>query len=235
MNLETSILLIEDEKNIVNFIHTALAAKGFHISCANNGKDGLAMAEAFSPDLILLDLGLPDMDGIQIIKTLRTKSNIPIVVISARLQEEDKVTALELGADDYITKPFGTNELIARIRTALRHSSKNQVTAQQPVNTIYSYNGLYVDLGKRLVMLDNEMIHLTQIEYKILSILVENSGKVITYDTILNHVWGPFTDDNNRILRVNMANIRRKLEKNPADPKYIFTELGVGYRLAEEQ
>lgn len=233
MNLDTSILLIEDEKNIVNFIHTALCAKGFHTAYASNGKEGLAMAEAFSPDLILLDLGLPDMDGIEIIKTLRLKSNIPIVVISARLQEEDKVTALELGADDYITKPFGTNELIARIRTALRHSRSQ--TADATVSPVtYSFNGLYVDLNKRLVILDNQMVHLTQIEYKILEILVENAGKVITYDTIMNRVWGPFTDDNNRILRVNMANIRRKLEKNPADPKYIFTELGIGYRLAEE-
>lgn len=186
------------------------------------------------PDLVLLDLGLPDMDGIDIIKQTREWSSLPIIVISARVQEREKVAALDAGADDYITKPFGTDELLARIRTAIRHSNKivdDKVNSTRP----YSARGLVVDFGKRLVTVEGKEIHLTRVEYKIVSMLAQNSGKVITYSSLIEQVWGPYADDNNRILRVNMANIRRKIEKNPGEPEYIFTELGVGYRMIEDE
>ena len=186
------------------------------------------------PDLVLLDLGLPDMDGIDIIKQTRKWSSLPIIVISARVQEREKVAALDAGADDYITKPFGTDELLARIRTAIRHSNKivdDKVNSTRP----YSARGLVVDFGKRLVTVEGKEIHLTRVEYKIVSMLAQNSGKVITYSSLIEQVWGPYADDNNRILRVNMANIRRKIEKNPGEPEYIFTELGVGYRMIEDE
>ena len=159
---------------------------------------------------------------------------MPIIVISARVQEREKVAALDAGADDYITKPFGTDELLARIRTAIRHSNKivdDKVNSTRP----YSARGLVVDFGKRLVTVEGKEIHLTRVENKIVSMLAQNSGKVITYSSLIEQVWGPYADDNNRILRVNMANIRRKIEKNPGEPEYIFTELGVGYRMIEDE
>ena len=155
-------------------------------------------------------------------------------MISARVQEREKVAALDAGADDYITKPFGTDELLARIRTAIRHSNKivdDKVNSTRP----YSARGLVVDFGKRLVTVERKEIHLTRVEYKIVSMLAQNSGKVITYSSLIEQVWGPYADDNNRILRVNMANIRRKIEKNPGEPEYIFTELGIGYRMIEDE
>ena len=150
------------------------------------------------------------------------------------MQEREKVAALDAGADDYITKPFGTDELLARIRTAIRHSNKivdDKVNSTRP----YSARGLVVDFGKRLVTVERKEIHLTRVEYKIVSMLAQNSGKVITYSSLIEQVWGPYADDNNRILRVNMANIRRKIEKNPGEPEYIFTELGIGYRMIEDE
>ena len=174
------------------------------------------------------------MDGIDIIKQTREWSSLPIIVISARVQEREKVAALDAGADDYITKPFGTDELLARIRTAIRHSNKivdDKVNSTRP----YSARGLVVDFGKRLVTVERKEIHLTRVEYKIVSMLAQNSGKVITYSSLIEQVWGPYADDNNRILRVNMANIRRKIEKNPGEPEYIFTELGIGYRMIEDE
>ena len=204
------------------------------MTTAANGKDGMALITSSLPDLVLLDLGLPDMDGVEIIKKTREWSSLPIIVISARTQEKEKVIALDAGADDYITKPFGTNELLARIRTAIRHNNK---LVGEGANTIrpYSAAGLVIDFEKRLVILEGKEIHLTRVEYKIVSLLAKNSGKVMTYDTLIDQVWGPYADDNNRILRVNMANIRRKIESNPGEPKYIFTELGVGYRMLEDE
>lgn len=233
MNTKTSVVLIEDEKNICNFISTTLTSQGYKISTAPNAKVGISLITSGCPDLILLDLGLPDMDGIDVIREIRTWASIPIIVISARTQEQEKVLALDTGADDYITKPFGPSELMARIRTALRHSNSlhtDSLLTQRP----YRAGGLVIDFEKRLVTLDETPVHLTQIEFKIVSLLAQNSGKVITYDSIISKVWGPYADDNNRILRVNMANIRRKLEKNPAEPHYIFTEIGIGYRMVEE-
>lgn len=229
-----SVLVIEDEKSICDFIAKTLNASDYKAVTAGSGKEGLAILTSALPDLVLLDLGLPDMDGIDIIKQTREWSSLPIIVISARVQEREKVAALDAGADDYITKPFGTDELLARIRTAIRHSNKivdDKVNSTRP----YSARGLVVDFGKRLVTVEGKEIHLTKVEYKIVSMLAQNSGKVITYSSLIEQVWGPYADDNNRILRVNMANIRRKIEKNPGEPEYIFTELGVGYRMIEDE
>lgn len=229
-----SVLVIEDEKSICDFIAKTLNASDYKAVTAGSGKEGLAILTSALPDLVLLDLGLPDMDGIDIIKQTREWSSLPIIVISARVQEREKVAALDAGADDYITKPFGTDELLARIRTAIRHSNKivdDKVNSTRP----YSARGLVVDFGKRLVTVEGKEIYLTRVEYKIVSMLAQNSGKVITYSSLIEQVWGPYADDNNRILRVNMANIRRKIEKNPGEPEYIFTELGVGYRMVEDE
>lgn len=229
-----SVLVIEDEKSICDFIAKTLNASDYKAVTAGSGKEGLAILTSALPDLVLLDLGLPDMDGIDITKQTREWSSLPIIVISARVQEREKVAALDAGADDYITKPFGTDELLARIRTAIRHSNKivdDKVNSTRP----YSARGLVVDFGKRLVTVERKEIHLTRVEYKIVSMLAQNSGKVITYSSLIEQVWGPYADDNNRILRVNMANIRRKIEKNPGEPEYIFTELGIGYRMIEDE
>lgn len=234
MNPRHEILLIEDERNICNFIVTTLKTQDYKVDYAVNAVSGLSLAASGCPDLILLDLGLPDMDGIEVIRSIRKWSNVPIIVISARTQEKEKVDALDAGADDYITKPFGTQELMARIRTALRRSSLSG-SAISPAQEKYTAKGLVIDYEKHLVTVNGEIVHFTQIEYKILTYLSRNAGRVITYDSLLTHVWGPYADNNNRILRVNMANIRRKLESNPADPQYILTEIGIGYRMIENE
>ena len=233
MYQKISVLIIEDEKSICDFIGKTLDSHEYKVTAANNGKDGLALITSSLPDLVLLDLGLPDMDGMDIIRKTREWSSLPIIVISARTQEKEKVQALDAGADDYITKPFGTFELLARIRTAIRHNNKLSDDSQN-ANRPYAADGLTIDFERRLVTLHGKEIHLTRVEYKIVSLLAKNSGKVMTYDTLIDQVWGPYADDNNRILRVNMANIRRKIEENPGEPKYIFTELGVGYRMLED-
>ncbi|MBQ4109860.1 MAG: response regulator transcription factor [Clostridia bacterium] len=227
--LKPKILIVEDEINISNFISATLNANNYMSEIAKNGKQAEVMISASVPDLILLDLGLPDMDGTEIIKSVRAWSNVPIIVVSARGLEQEKVEALDLGADDYITKPFGTSELLARIRTALRHSSSKGRTADNKIIV----KDLQIDFDKRIITLKGNIIHLTQIEYKIITLLGENLGKVLTYDYILKNVWGPYANSDNQILRVNMANIRRKLEENPAEPVYILTEVGVGYRMVE--
>lgn len=234
MQQKVSILIIEDEKTICDFIAKTLNSNDYKTITAVSGKEGMAILTSALPDLVLLDLGLPDMDGIDVIKQTREWSSLPIIVISARVQEKEKVAALDAGADDYITKPFGTDELLARIRTAIRHSNKimdDRVNSNRP----YSAKGLSIDFVRRLVTVDGKEVHLTRVEYKIVSMLAQNSGKVIKYKSLIEQVWGPYADDNNRILRVNMANIRRKLEKNPGEPEYIFTELGVGYRMIEDE
>lgn len=233
MYQKISVLIIEDEKSICDFIGKTLDSHEYKVTAANNGKDGLALITSSLPDLVLLDLGLPDMDGMDIIRKTREWSSLPIIVISARTQEKEKVQALDAGADDYITKPFGTFELLARIRTAIRHNNKLSDDSQN-ANRPYAADDLTIDFERRLVTLHGKEIHLTRVEYKIVSLLAKNSGKVMTYDTLIDQVWGPYADDNNRILRVNMANIRRKIEENPGEPKYIFTELGVGYRMLED-
>ena len=229
-----SILLVEDQPNICGFITAALASHDYKITLAHTGKDALSIITSLCPDLILLDLGLPDIDGMEIIRQVRTWASIPIIVISARTQEQEKVTALDLGADDYLTKPIGTSELLARIRTAMRHSNKlntDSLLYKRP----FQAKDLIIDFEKHLVTLNGNEIHLTQNEFKIISLLAKNSGRVMTYDSIIENIWGPYADGDNSILRVNMAHIRRKLEKNPAEPEYIFTEIGIGYRMIEDE
>ena len=229
MKTKIHVLLVEDDKSICSFITTSLSGNGYRITSALTGKEGLSLAASLCPDVILLDLGLPDMDGCQVLMQLRTWSRMPVIVISARTKEQEKVHALDLGADDYITKPFGTSELLARIRTALRHSHINSP------ERIYKALDLEINFEKRLIFLRGEEIHLTQIEYQLLTLLAEYSGKVLTYGFIMNAIWGPYMDSNNQILRVNMANIRRKIEENPAQPQYVFTEIGIGYRMLENE
>lgn len=234
MTHKLSILSVEDEKNICDFISTSLSAQDYRISTAHTGKEALPIITSQCPDLILLDLGLPDMDGMEIIRQVRTWSSVPIIVLSARTQEQEKVRALDLGADDYLTKPIGTSELLARIRTALRHS--NRLNTDSPLyKRPFHAKGLTIDFEKHLVSVDGKDVHLTQIEFKIISLLAQNSGRVMTYDTIISNIWGPYADDDNSILRVNMAHIRRKLEQNPAEPQYVFTEIGIGYRMIEDE
>ncbi|MCI9664769.1 MAG: response regulator transcription factor [Lachnospiraceae bacterium] len=231
---KSSILLIEDEENIRSFIATTLKNQNYKIITASSGTEGLHLSASLCPDLVLLDLGLPDMDGMTVIKKLREWNSTPIIVISARSHEQEKAKALDGGADDYITKPFGTVELLARIRTSLRHSS--QLNAGIHSNApVYRHGDLTVDFEKHLVTLSGAMVHLTQIEFKLLGLLARNSGKVLTYSYIMEKIWGPYVDNNNQILRVNMANIRRKIEKNPAAPEHVFTEIGIGYRMAESE
>lgn len=229
MNQKLTAVIIEDEINICRFIETALMKEGYKTSAAHTASEGLSIIASLCPEVILLDLGLPDMDGMEVIRKVRQSSHTPIIVISARTMEAEKVAALDAGADDYVTKPFGTSELMARIRTALRHSRPPKTE-----RSVYRCGGLVIDFEKRLICLDNEVIHLTQIEYKLVSLLARQAGKVLTYDYLMQQIWGPYNDGSNQILRVNMAHIRRKLEKNPAEPQYIFTEIGVGYRMREE-
>lgn len=229
MNTKINILLIEDDKSICSYITTSLSGNGYRVITALSGKEGISLAASFCPDVILLDLGLPDIDGCDVLRQLRSWSSISVIVISARTKEQDKVTALDLGADDYITKPFGPAELMARIRTSLRHSR----TAAP--DKVYKAAGLEIYFERRMIYINGTEVHLTQIEYQLLSLLAENSGRVLTYKFIMNTIWGPYMDSNNQILRVNMANIRRKIEKNPAQPQYVFTEIGIGYRMRENE
>ena len=233
MSSKVHILIIEDEKSICNFIKAALQVQDYRISIAHTASEGLSVITSRCPDLVLLDLGLPDMDGSEIIRKVREWSSLPVIVISARTQEREKVQVLDLGADDYITKPFGSSELLARIRTALRHNNQLVTTNGGP-SSCYKVGDLCIDFARRIVTLAGEEIHLTAVEYKLVSLLAKNAGRVVTHDAIMTQVWGPYVEEDNRILRVNMANIRRKIEKNPAEPQYIFTEIGIGYRMAEE-
>lgn len=232
MNNRIKILIIEDDVGISNFISTTLKANQYGVVLASTGKEAISMLTSHCPDVILLDLGLPDMDGLLVLKEIRSICNTPVIVVSARTDESDKVSALDMDADDYITKPFGTDELLARIRTAIRHSHK--MAASQQGKLKYQAKELIIDFEKRRVLMGEKEIHLTQIEYKIVSMLAQNAGRVLTYDHIITALWGPYALKDNQILRVNMAHIRRKLEQNPAEPQYIFTEVGVGYRMIEE-
>ena len=228
---EVTVLLIEDEPEIRRFLRTTLPAHGFRLYEAATGKDGLTEAQARNPDLILLDLGLPDLEGSEVIRQVRVWTATPIIVLSARDQEQVKVAALDLGADDYVTKPFGVNELLARMRTALRHIAGPPGEPSEPVFTI---GDLKVDLGRRQVFVSAKEIHLTPIEYKLLTTLIRYAGKVMTHRQLLKEVWGPLHVEEGHYLRVYMRQLRNKLEKNPAHPCYLVTELGVGYRLRTE-
>lgn len=232
MDNKSVILIVEDEEVIANFISAILKANDYKVLKAASGKEAISMTASYSPDLILLDLGLPDMDGMEVLRTIRVWTNIPVVIVSARGHEREKVEALDLGADDYITKPFGTAELLARIRTGIRHSQKNSGENSRETTKLI-VGEFEIDYDKRSVIVAGKSVHLTPIEYKIIVLLSKNIGKVLTHDFIIREVWGPYTNEI-QALRVNMANIRRKIEDNPAEPKYIVTQVGVGYRMVEE-
>jgi two-component system KDP operon response regulator KdpE len=234
MPVKQNVLVVEDERSIRNYICTVLAANGFDVLTAEDGAEAYTMITSHCPDLVILDLGLPDVDGLHIIRTVRQWSKMPIVVVSARTHERDKVEALDAGADDYITKPFGTSELLARIRTAIRHTRTANESGAMGWTGIFKVKDMVIDYDKHHVTIAGTDVHLTQNEFKIVSMLAKYAGKVLTYDAIMKEVWGPLSTGDNQILRVNMANIRRKLEKNPGEPEYIFTEVGVGYRMLEE-
>lgn len=223
-------LIVEDDETICSFISAILTSNGYDIIKAAKGREAVAMTASHCPDLILLDLGLPDIDGMEVLKTIRQWTGIPVVVVSARGHEREKVEALDSGADDYVTKPFGTAELLARIRATLRRSQKN---LGYPDPGQVSVGDLEINYEKRLVKLAGKEIHLTPIEYRLIVLLSKYAGKVLTHDFIIKEIWGPYTNEI-QALRVNMANIRRKLEENPAEPKYIVTEVGIGYRMVEE-
>ena len=227
------VLIVDDEKSICHFLSTVLASNGYDVITARSGGEAYSMIMSQTPDLVLLDLGLPDMDGLSIIESTRLWSELPIIVISARMQERDKVQALDLGADDYITKPFGPSELMARVRTAIRHYRSRGAGVNGVYTGIIKIHDLTIDFDKHQVLIDGENTHLTQREFRIVALLGRNAGKVLTYDYLLKEIWGPAMTNDNQILRVNMANIRRKIESNPAEPKYIFTEIGVGYRMLD--
>jgi two-component system KDP operon response regulator KdpE len=227
---DPAIVLIEDEAQIRRFLRVTLHAQGYRLFEAITGADGLVEIATRQPDIVIVDLGLPDMDGLEVIRRLREWSSVPVIVLSARGGERDKVTALDSGADDYIEKPFGTDELLARVRVALRHGAGGTRDA----DAVFKVGELVVDQARRVVTLDNHVVHLTPIEYKILTVLVHHAGKVLTHRQLLREVWGPTHVEHAHYLRVYMGQLRRKIEHDSAQPRYLLTEPGVGYRLVDE-
>ncbi|MBQ8188642.1 MAG: response regulator transcription factor [Lachnospiraceae bacterium] len=233
MEIRDRVLVIEDDKSIRNFLRAILEANNYDVIMANTGAEAYSLITSQCPDLVLLDLGLPDMDGMKVLQSVREWSSMPIVVVSARSHEKDKVAALDMGADDYITKPFGTSELLARIRAAIRHTRTATTTPGLGHSGTFVSGEFVIDYDKHRVYVEGNDAGLTQNEFKIVALLGKYAGRVMTYDYIMKEIWGPNMKNDNQILRVNMANIRRKIEKNPAQPQYIFTEAGVGYRMVE--
>ena len=230
-NNKYKILIIEDDRNISSFLETLLLTGGYQVLTAGSCSQGLMVFSSHQPDLVILDLGLPDMDGLEFIRQVRCDSGVPILVLSARTEETDKVAALDLGANDYITKPFGTAELQARLRAALRRGRYSAIDAP---GGKYTLRDLEIDYDRRLVTVSGEQIHLTQTEYNILSLLSHHPGRVLTYSSIIREIWGSMDDGSIKKLQVNMANIRKKLGVKPGDSGYVLNELGVGYRMLEE-
>lgn len=222
------IVVIEDDPAIRLFLRTGLSAHSFKVFEADRGQQGIIEAGVRKPDLIILDLGLPDMDGVEVIKNIREWSAMPIIILSARSSEQHKIDALDAGADDYLTKPFGLGELLARIRVALRHSVSGPA---QEESGVFVTGELKVDLLKRQVFVGDNEVHLTPIQYRLLSLLIKNAGKVLTHQYILKEVWGPSYKDNSHYLRIYMSQLRQKLEIDPTQPQYLLTDSGVGYRL----
>lgn len=222
------IIVIEDDPSIRRFLRTSLSTQGFNVFEAATGKQAIVEVGIRKSDLVILDLGLPDMDGIEVIKTIREWSAVPIIILSARSSEQQKIDALDVGADDYLTKPFGFGELLARIRVALRHSIRPQ---EQSRSDVFVTANLKVDLLNRVVSVDEREIHLTPIQYRLLTVLVKHAGKVMTHQQILKEVWGPSYQENAHYLRIYMSQLRQKLETDPTQPKFLLTESGVGYRL----
>lgn len=233
MSSKYKILVVEDESNIRNFIETILNANDYQVLPAATCEQGLLMYASHTPDLVMLDLGLPDKDGIEFIRSIRQSDATPIIVLSARTGETDKIDALDLGANDYITKPFSTGELLARVRATLRNNRPGTGAGSLPGEKFTLY-GLTIDYDRRMVFIDEEEIKLTQTEYNILALLSYNTGKVMTYAAIIKEIWGSADDGSIKKLQVNMANIRKKLGSKPGDNQYIINELGVGYRMNEE-
>ena len=228
---EPVVVVIEDEPQIRRFLRAALTGQGYRLFEADTGEDGLIEAASRQPDVVILDLGLPDIDGLAVIRRLREWSAVPIIVLSARGQERDKVEALDAGADDYLSKPFGVEELLARLRVALRHHAR---VDRESTESTFTVGDLLIDLARRRVLVRGVEVHLTPIEYRLLATLVQHAGRVITQRQLLREVWGPNTEDHAHYLRVYMAHLRRKLETDSARPRYLSTEPGVGYRLLTE-
>ncbi len=226
------VLLVEDEVQVRKFLRASLVGRGFRLLEAGRGEEGLQMASEYVPDLVILDLGLPDMDGLDVARRIREWSDVPIIVLSARGKEAQKVEALDAGADDYLTKPFGVPELLARVRVALRHAAR---VRSSKTESEFTAGSLRVDLGARQVFLGDRQVHLTPIEYRMLLTLVQHAGKVVTQRQLLQAVWGPGSLERTHYLRVHMAHLRRKLEENPARPRLFLTDAGVGYRLAADE
>jgi len=225
------ILVIDDEPQILRAMRTILTEKQFRVTSANRGEEGLALAAASEPDLIILDLGLPDMDGVEVCKRLREWTQIPIIILSVRDSERDKVAALDHGADDYLTKPFGIEELLARVRVALRHSASRKGEQTKVVKA----GPLSIDLAWHTIKRGDEEIKLTGTEYKLLAYLAANHGRVLTHQSILTNVWGAADADHTEYLRVYMRQLRKKLESDPENPQYILTEPGIGYRFIADE
>ena len=224
------VLIIEDESQMRRFLRTTLRAHGYQVVEAASAREGMIQAAGRNPEIVLLDLGLPDADGLTVARMLREASRTPIIVISARGREQDKVAALDEGADDYLTKPFGVGELLARIRVALRHAA---LPADAPPRPVFEAGTLRVDLIRRQVFRDGVQVHLTPTEYKLLTALIRQAGRVITHRQLLHEVWGAGFVEQTHYLRVYMAQLRHKLESDPARPRLLTTEPGVGYRLYE--
>jgi len=228
MTQTTSVLVIDDEPQICRFLRTILSSEGYVVIESEFGEKGLSEAASHPPDIVLLDLGLPDIDGLEVVRRLRTWSTVPIIIISARGQETDKISALDAGADDYLTKPFSVPELLARIRAAIRNVYRK---SNAPVDEIFVVGGLKVDVTRRQVFVDEREIHLTPLEFKLLTMFIKNAGRVITHRQLLMEVWGPDGIDENNSLRFYIHQLRHKIENDAARPKYLQTETGVGYRL----
>ncbi len=224
------ILVVEDELEICRFLEVGLSANGYSYAVANQGKTALSFCASTPPAAIILDLGLPDMDGKAVIQALRVWSRVPIIVLSARDQEEEKITALQLGADDYLTKPFGMGELIARIGVALRHAMRKDGNKEYS----YHFKGLHIDLEKRRAFLNDKQLHLTPTEYDLLAVMVRKAGQVVTQAELLREVWGKDSEENDHYLRIYVQRLRKKVGDDPLAPIYLFTEPGIGYRLSEE-
>lgn len=233
MSNKYKILVVEDETNIRNFIKTILETNGYQVLCANNGSSGKTMFLSHCPNLVILDLGLPDMDGIELIKSVREEFTTPIIILSARTNESDKVKALDCGANDYVTKPFGTDEFLARVRATLRNNRQEE--GVHGIGKTYAINDMMIDYERRSVRLAEEEIKLTQTEYNIVELLSIHAGRVLTYSEIIKKIWGYADSGSVKKLQVNMANIRKKFNERPGENKYIKNELGVGYSFNDEE
>lgn len=228
-----NILVVEDDRNISDLIRMYLEKEGFDVRIAYDGGKAVEEYDRQAPDMVLLDIMLPVMDGWSVCAHIREKAKTPIIMLTAKSEVNDRITGLEMGADDYLVKPFGTSELLARIRTAIRHTRTSLSNPEIAQSGRFTTGDLVIDYDKHQVLIHGENARLTANEYRIVSLLGKYAGKVLTYDFIIKELWGPKAKNDNQILRVNMANIRRKIEENPSQPKYIFTEVGVGYRMRE--